>query len=56
MLTHEEIELIRTLIQDEFISAEWELDNDTSIGKTWSLQRFDAANKALSAFNREYPV
>lgn len=55
MMTQEEIELIRTVLQDEVTEAEWELENDTTVGNTWTLQRFDAANDALNVFNREYP-
>jgi len=50
-MTPDEIELIRTILQDEVQRAEWERSNDVSLG-AWSLKYVEDAHKALSAFNR----
>ena len=54
MVTISEIETIRTILQDEVQRAEWERDNDRSLG-TRSLKYLDDAHLALKVFNEEHP-
>lgn len=53
MMTLQEITLIRTILEDEVTTCEWNLDNDTTVGKTWSLENLNNARMALEVFNRE---
>jgi hypothetical protein len=52
MMTQEEIELIRTILQDEVQRSEWARANDVSLGSL-SLKYLNDAHLALAAFNRE---
>lgn len=53
MMTLEEIKLIRTILEDEVTTWEWNLENDTSLDKTWTLEYLNNARMALEVFNRE---
>ena len=55
MMTTSEIDMIRTILQDEVNRAEWELSNDVTLEKTWSMYYMSKAKIALEVFNREYP-
>jgi hypothetical protein len=55
MMTPEEIETIRTILQDEVTRWEWELENDTTISKAHPIKYLDDANIALKAFSEEHP-